>query len=307
MAFDLDNLRTLLCVVDEGSFSAAARKLRRVPSAVSMAIANLEAELGLPLFDRTGREPRPTAAALALLPQARQLATQLQKLNLHARSLTAGLETSLALAVVPELLATAPWTRALAVLSAEFPLLRIEVLAASQADALAMVAGGRVQLAIVYERYGICAQENFREIGRETFVAVVAPEHPLLAQMPAAGVHDADLLAHRQIVVAGRDSDQVDKRVAMAELQWRTDNPVAALLLVEAGLGWAWLPAGFVRAALLAGRVVQIPAENFTNLVHLFVDVVWGNSQPPGLAARRFVEVLTADRAPSKDRGPALD
>ncbi len=296
MAFDLDNIRTLLCVVDEGSFSAAARKLRRVPSAVSMAIANLEAELGLALFDRSGREPKPTPAALALLPQARQLATQVQKLNLHALSLTEGLETSLALAVVPELLATAPWTAALAVLSAEFPLLQIEVLAASQADALAMVDSGRVQLAIVFERYGICAQENFREIGRETFVAVVAPDHPMLSGTAASGIHDAQLLAHRQVVVAGRDSDQVDKRVAMAELQWRTDNPVAALLLVEAGLGWGWLPAGFVRDSLAAGRTVQVPAENFTNVVNLFADVVWGNRQPTGLAARRFVEVLTVSR-----------
>ena len=52
MAFSSDNVRVFLAVLDAGSFSAAARQLGRVPSAVSMAIAHLEAELDVPLVDR---------------------------------------------------------------------------------------------------------------------------------------------------------------------------------------------------------------------------------------------------------------
>ena len=40
-----------------GSFSAAARKLRKSQSTVSIAIANFEADIGCPLFDRNGRHP----------------------------------------------------------------------------------------------------------------------------------------------------------------------------------------------------------------------------------------------------------
>ena len=61
MAFSSDSVQLLLAVLDHGSFSAAARALGRVPSAVSMAMANLEAELDMELFERTGREPRPSA------------------------------------------------------------------------------------------------------------------------------------------------------------------------------------------------------------------------------------------------------
>ncbi|RZJ02197.1 MAG: LysR family transcriptional regulator, partial [Rubrivivax sp.] len=96
MAFTSDSVQVFLAVLDRGSFSAAARALGRVPSAVSMAIANLEAELDLPLFDRSGREPRPTAAARALEPQARLLAGQLRQLDAHALALTQGLEERLA-------------------------------------------------------------------------------------------------------------------------------------------------------------------------------------------------------------------
>ena len=65
MAFTSDNVLVFLAVLDRGSFSAAARALSRVPSAVSMAIAQLEAELDMPLFDRSGREPPPPAAIAA--------------------------------------------------------------------------------------------------------------------------------------------------------------------------------------------------------------------------------------------------
>ena len=120
MAFTSDNVLVFLAVLDRGSFSAAARALSRVPSAVSMAIAQLEAELDMPLFDRSGREPRPTAAARALEPQARALAAQLQQLNTQALALTQGLEERLTLAIAPELLA-ARWHGPLATLAQDYP------------------------------------------------------------------------------------------------------------------------------------------------------------------------------------------
>ena len=148
MAFSSDNVRVFLAVLDSGSFSAAARRLGRVPSAVSMAIAQLEAELDLALFDRSGREPRPTDVARALEPQARQLARQLRQLQAHAQQLHLGLEQRLTLAIAPELL-SAPWSQPLAVLAAEFPALDVEVLTAPQADALRMMYAGEAQLALV--------------------------------------------------------------------------------------------------------------------------------------------------------------
>lgn len=301
MAFDLDNLKVFLAAVDHGSFSAAARALRRVPSAVSMAIANLEAELDLQLFDRSGREPRPTRHAAALVPQARLLVEQLQRLNNHALSLTQGLESSLTIALVPELLAAAPWSEALRLLAAEYPLLKVEVLAAPQADALNLLQSGRADLALVYERYGVEAHEAFEEVGEERLVAVVAPMHPLGERARHRQVRDDELLSERQVIVAGRDSDQVDKRIAISRLQWRTDNPITALALVKAGLGWAWLPSGFVREPLQQGELMEIDTANFTNVLRFFVDVIWSTERPLGLAARRFIALMNALREDEKN------
>lgn len=290
MSFSSDNVEVFLAVLDHGSFSAAARTLGRVPSAVSMTIANLEAELDLQLFDRSGREPQPTAAARSLEPQARLLAAQLKQLQVQALALTQGLESRLTLAIAPELLA-APWSGPLAALANEFPLLEVEVLAAPQADALSLLHSGRAQLALVFERPSLDGREGFQEVASDTMVAVMAPDHPVLTA--AGGRLSAEhLTTTRQIVVAGRDLASSDPRFVFARHVWRTDNALAALSLITAGLGWGWLPRNFARPHVAAGALVEIPFENLSNGLDLWVDVVWSRERPLGLGAQRFVSLI---------------
>ena len=66
MNVNQEQLLMFKTVMEAGSFSAAARQLGKVPSAVSMAIANLEIDLNLELFQRSGREPKPTPQAQVL-------------------------------------------------------------------------------------------------------------------------------------------------------------------------------------------------------------------------------------------------
>jgi DNA-binding transcriptional LysR family regulator len=297
MAFTSDNVHIFLAVLDAGSFSAAARRLKRVPSAVSMAMGHLEAELGLALFDRAGREPQPTAAARALEPQARQLAAQLRQLQAHALSLTQGLESRLALAIAPELL-TAPWAAPLATLAQDYPLLEVEVLAAQQADALRLLHEGRVQLALVFERPSLDGREGFQEVGSETLVAVMAPGHPVLQAAGDGGLlREAHLIETRQIVVASRDRAITDPGwSSMRARSGAPTRPRAALSLIKAGLGWGWLPRSFVRASLLEGTLRELPFDNLTNALELWVDVVWSKERPLGLGARRFIEMMRTVR-----------
>ena len=290
MAFSSDSVEVFLAVLDKGSFSAAARALGRVPSAVSMAIAGLEAELDLPLFDRSGREPKPTAAARSLEPQARLLDAQFKALQVHALGLTQGLESRLTLAIAPELL-SAPWSGALATLAAEHPLLEVEVLAAPQADALSMLHTGRAQLALVFERPSLDGREGFQEVATEMMVSVIAPTHPVL--LAAGGrLREQHLTNTRQIVVAGRDLATSDPRFVFARHAWRTDNALAALSMITAGLGWGWLPRNFALPHVQAGALVEIEFENLSNGLDLWVDVVWSKERPLGLGAQRFVALM---------------
>ena len=311
MAFSSDSVQLFLAVLDHGSFSAAARALGRVPSAVSMAMGHLEAELDMALFDRHGREPRPTAAARALEPQARLLAGQLLQLNAQALALTQGLEERLTLAIAPELLA-ARWTGPLAALAHEYPLLQVEVLTAPQGDALALLHSGRAQLALVFERPSIDGREGFQEVGTETLVAVMAPEHPVITEARAAALargqppmqavlREEHLTTTRQIVVASRDLAQTDPRFVFARHHWRTDNHLAALGLIEAGLGWGWQPRALVQPRIEAGRLVEMPFDNLSNGTALWVDVVWSKERPLGLGAARFVALMRSHRDKERD------
>ncbi|MCW5669214.1 MAG: LysR family transcriptional regulator [Hydrogenophaga sp.] len=299
MAFSSDNVRVFLAVLDAGSFSAAARQLGRVPSAVSMTIAHLEAELDLVLFDRSAREPRPTDVARALEPQARQLASQLRQLQAHAEGLHQGLERQLTIAIAPELL-SAPWSEPLAVLAAEFPALIVEVRSAPQADALRMLHAGDAQLALVFERPGTDEREGFQELGQEILVAVISPAHPE-AQARQGRLQLNDLIDIRQIAVVSRDPRGRDPRLLLSRHIWRTDSHLATLSLVQAGLGWAYLPRSLIAPMVAAGTLTEIRFNNISNELRVWVDVVWHTDRAMGLGAKRFIELMrqAASSAPA--------
>lgn len=288
MALHSDNLLLFLAVLDQGSFSAAARALGRVPSAISMAVAQMEAELDLRLFERSTRELRPTEVARALEPQARQLVARLAQLQAHALALHQGLERRLTLAIAPELLSAA-WSEALARLAEEFPALEVDVLSAPQAAVLRMLHAGEIDLALVFERVGFDERESFQELGSERLVAVMAPQHPLAGQR----LRQDQWAELRQIAVARRDAGAADDpRVLVSRRLWRTDSHLATLSLVQAGLGWAFLPQRMVAPLLAAGSLLQIEFENMSNEVRLWVDVVWRRDRPLGLGAQRFIALM---------------
>ena len=88
----LDQVQMFVAAVDEGSFSAAGRKLSRVQSAVSYGIANLEEAIGVQLFDRSSRSPHLTPEGEGLLIEARALLDQMRVFHARASSMRTGLE-----------------------------------------------------------------------------------------------------------------------------------------------------------------------------------------------------------------------
>src|SRR3954451_15621764 len=95
----LDQLRTFIAAAEQGSFSAAGRKLRRAQSVVSQTLANLEGQLGVTLFDRSARCPALTEDGRALLQNARAVADQMDGFKARAKTLREGLEPELSLSI----------------------------------------------------------------------------------------------------------------------------------------------------------------------------------------------------------------
>src|SRR5260370_33720397 len=99
-----DQLRGFLTVEDVGSFAGAARKLGRATSVISYSIGNLEAQLGVLLFDRKStRKPQLTEAGRGVLSEARTITNSINGLRAKARSLRHGIgaEINLILDAMP--------------------------------------------------------------------------------------------------------------------------------------------------------------------------------------------------------------
>ena len=95
----LDQLRAFATVVEEGSFSAAARKLKRVQSAISTAMANLEDQLGIPIWDRSTKIATLTDQGQAVLASARRVLGEVDSLRRLTSGMVMGLEPNVALCV----------------------------------------------------------------------------------------------------------------------------------------------------------------------------------------------------------------
>ncbi len=116
----LEQLRTLVEVAETGSFTAAAAWMNRANSVVSYTIANLEAQLGLMLFDRaTSRRPQLTEAGRIVLAEAQIVVGTVGTLRSKVHGMLEGLEGELSV-VLDSLLPSGRVTDALKAFGAEF-------------------------------------------------------------------------------------------------------------------------------------------------------------------------------------------
>ncbi|MHC9037302.1 LysR family transcriptional regulator, partial [Cobetia marina] len=150
MNWTLEQLTTLRCVAETGSFSAAARRLGRAQSAVSTAIANLEMDLGCELFDRTPRTPILTPAGKALLHEANSVLVQCQRLEARARTLSEGLEASLTLAIDEALVEMPPVMEVLEKMAVQYPTLTLNLLNGAQDEVARWVEQHEANLGILF-------------------------------------------------------------------------------------------------------------------------------------------------------------
>ena len=292
MSLSLESLQLLVAAADSGSFSAAARRLGKAQSAVSTGIANLEIDLGLTLFDRSGRLPRLTAPGERMVAEARALLAQQGQLQALAAELAAGIEARLTLAIDDESLL--PWlTPVLEQLAAAYPLLELELLFPMMEDLSDMLLAGRAQLGIGYQGLTTPAALTRFGLGRMAMPLVVAPDHPL-AQMAAPGLED--LRQHRQLLVTARQPGTERERFRLSTAIWWVEGDLSVLALVKRGLGWATVPALLLTEALAHGDVVCLPDEALPPIPELSIELLWHSAHPLGPAAQWLRQTLQAHR-----------
>ncbi len=286
MNINQDQLIIFQTVIETGSFSAAARKLGKVPSAISMSIANLEIDLDLTLFSRQGREPIATAQAMTLYEKTQQLLIEMNQWKQHAFALAGGLESNLNIVVVSELLHT-HWTDYILLLEQRFPELQINIFSAPQEDALQMLLDQSAQLALMFEREQLQSGEQFVELKRETLIAVASKQHPLAQHEK---ISYEQLLQSRQIVVASRDRS-LKPELLFSKNYWRTDNHHSSCAMILQNLGWGVLPYEMLNEnPALQQQLKILNFQDFSPKFEYSVDLVWSRERQLGAAARFLIE-----------------
>ncbi|OFE43283.1 LysR family transcriptional regulator [Acinetobacter towneri] len=288
MNINQDQLIIFITVMETGSFSAAARQLGKVPSAISMSIANLEIDLDLKLFERVGREPLPTPQAQSLYEKSKQLLIEMKQWKQHAFALSSGLESHLNIVVVSELLHTR-WTDYIVLLEQQFPELQINIFSAPQEDALLLLMTQAADLAFMFEREQLQSSEQFVELKREILVPVAARHSPLAE---SDQVSFEQILQNRQIVVASRDR-QIKPELLFSKHYWRTDNHHSACSMIKQGLGWGVLPLEMLNEhPELQHELKILQLLDFTPKFEYFVDLVWSREHQLGAAAHFLINYV---------------
>ncbi len=293
-ALTLDQMRTFMAVAEAGSFRAAATRLSRAQSAISHAIANLEAQLGLSLFDRSGHRPALTAEGKALLADIREVLLRVGALKARAHGLSRGVEIELSLTI--DVLFPSPLIgAALATLRERYPPVSIRLAIEPLGGPIAALLERRSALAIT-------VGENFRDprIAVEALtaiemIAVVAATHPLARSGEGRLLTRSELAAYLQIV-------QIDPTPISGAQDFGVLSPQTCRVtgqdtkhaMILAGLGWGRLPGWLIERDLAEGRLVrvataalgrnaQLPAEAY--LAHRLDEAM-------GPAARTFAQAL---------------
>jgi DNA-binding transcriptional LysR family regulator len=256
----LDQLQILVAVADTGSFSAAGRKLNRAQSVISYGIANLEAQLGLKLFEREGmREPQLTEIGRAMLEDARRMVGVLQRIRSRVDGYHQGLEVELALALDAALPAPV-LVRVLKAFEAQFPTVMLRLHIGTLGLIPDLVLSGQADLGIG----GLLGEVDVHlvNIGFMSMVPAAASSHPL-ALLPKP-VALEDVREHIQLVVTDQSERTKGRDYGVfAYRTWRLTDMRTKHVLMRAGLGWGGLPRWLIADDLASSRLVELDLEPF--------------------------------------------
>lgn len=273
--------RQFVTLSEELHFGRAAQQLNMTQPPLTQAIAQLEAVLGLKLFDRTKRSVQLTAAGSALVPEVRDLLARAQALPAYARAAASGEVGQLRLAFVSTVgFSLLPqWVRTF---RERFPRAALELIEATGDVQLQLLARGEVDAGFMLHSPGFAPQGLERVLIASEPLVLALPEHHRLASVPALPL--LKVLAEPLVIFPRRIVPSLHDaifgmyhaagrlpQVAQEAIQMQT-----IVNLVSAGLGVAWVPNSvqqFQRSGVVYRQVVA--GKSATKVPGCETSLVW--------------------------------
>ncbi len=244
----------LVLSAELGSFSACARKMGKVQSAVSHGISTLEIDLGIELFDRSARSPKLTPAGERLIRSAQNLLAQADEFEKIAQSIERKEESQLTIAI-DDGVYNPKFADLFKRLDNQFPTIQIDVLSLASGDISTEVANGDVDIGVMFTEMEVIKQVDFCYVGSIDYLPVCHPDYPL-ADIDVE--LQSDLAPYRQLAIRGKSKVESQALISIAPKVWWSSSHYSALELVKQQVGWAYLPSFLVNDLIESGELHKI-------------------------------------------------
>jgi len=294
MALDglsVDQLRTFIAAAEQRSFSAAARKLRRAQSVVSQTLANLELQIGVKLFDRSGRYPQLTPHGEALLRDAKRVAEGMDSFKARAKTLREGLEPELSV-VIDVMYPMSMLTPAVGSFRTTFPDTPLRLYVEALGAVIQPVLDGRCQIGVVGALPIIADTLQTEALLEVPMVTVVSPTHAL-ASIDGV-ISTSELAKHVQLVLTDRSKLTAGQSYGIHSPQtWRLADLGAKHWFLRAGFGYGHMPRFMVADDIASGALKEIRiAALDPRQMYIPMSAAYRRDSPPGPAARWLIDRL---------------
>ncbi|WP_327638706.1 LysR family transcriptional regulator ArgP [Kribbella sp. NBC_00482] len=263
MQFDSVQLETFVTVLDEGSFDAAARRLRVTPSAVSQRIKALESRLGQVVVMR-GKPARATAAGAALL----RLARQVSLLELEAIAAVRGTVDAQRIPIAVNADSLNNWFLPAMLDLSRTHHARFLVHQEDEEHSAQYLRNGTVLAAVTADPRPVQGCRVVR-LGKMRYLPLATPEY---AERWLAGKPLPEALAEAPMVVFN-EKDVLQHRLVRKVTRRKLDPPSHAIPAsapfheaVRIGLGWGMIEDQVAGPELAAGRLMEVAPGKYIDV-----------------------------------------
>ena len=302
----LDQMRAALTVAESGSFSGAARRLNRKQSTLSYAVATLEGQLGVALFDRTdGQRPKPTEVGRILLLEMEAVVRRADEIKKQAQAANSGLENELGI-TIDAFYAASDLAALLDGFAERFTTVQLRLTIESMGAVQERVLDGTSVLGISGGYLSLPASLMADAVARVTRIPVVSGRHPLAAKS-SAPLPRGMLLDHVQIVVSDRSKITEGRDFAVyTGRTWRVSDLALKRDLLIAGLGWGYLPEHMIVEDIARGTLRPLHVEGLRERNVVALLAIRRRDRILGPAARWVLSRLVGSAGRSDDIGPEI-
>lgn len=286
----LEALEALDAIARHGSFASAAAALYRVPSAISYTIGQLESELGVAVFDRSGHRAVLTPAGQLLVDEGRRILIATRELGAAARRLADNWEPELRIAVDGLICPDELWPQITA-FNAAHPAINVRLAEEVLGGTWEALIDDRADLVVGAAEPPGGSGTRRSTYTRVEFVFCCAPNHPLAAM--AHPLSEDDLRTHRAVIVADSAHHLSPRSAGLLDGQPRltVTSMHSKITALVHGLGVGHCPRRWVAPALAAGHLVEKRLNTPREPAQTYL--LWRAGRP-GRALRWFVDQLSS-------------